>query len=318
MAASWFFVKASLFSSRRTGGDTTALCQLVSDHYSADRLVLEIVIEMKSRGAAVPASLASSLFQHHAYPGNLSLPESKICHKPTGYAFARALGLRTPETFYSGIPFEDIPTMSNVVIKPLHMSGARGVFLVKSDQEIIGLSACKQLTSWDQMRNHANRLMKNGIVEGNSWMVQEFICDAAGDLAMDLKIFVFYGRAALTLEIVRYPQLVYDFRDIDGRFIQCNIYRRTGVFKGPGVLKSEIDLAQQISLEVPAPFLRIDFLRGAKGLCLGEFTVIPFHTGQFPRDVDHRLGVMFQEAQARLTADLLAGKKFEVFNNITA
>ncbi len=74
--------------------------------------------------------------------------------------------------------------------------------------------------------------------------------------------------------------------------------------------------AERISLEIPAPFIRIDFIRRAAGLYFCEFTPRPGSVGAFNRKYDHLLGVKFHEAEARLYNDLMSGKEFIVFNKV--
>ena len=93
--------------------------------------------------------------------------------------------------------------------------------------------------------------------------------------------------------------------------------RRPGLFFGKGVTEQEIVLAKQISLEIPAPFMRIDFLRGERGLVLNEFTPRPGVIGYFNEKRDSLYGRMYHEADSRLLNDLLSGKRFEAFHNAT-
>jgi TupA-like ATPgrasp len=61
------------------------------------------------------------------------------------------------------------------------------------------------------------------------------------------------------------------------------------------------------------PFLRIDFLRGEDRFAFGEFRLRPGDFETFNDATDRRLGELYLDAEARLYADLLAGRQFPVF-----
>src|SRR5690606_29992026 len=98
----------------------------------------------------------------------------------------------------------------------------------------------------------------------------------------------------------------------DGTSCDTGKYRKD-LMKGSGLLASDVELAEQVSGAVPAPFLRIDFLRSATGLVFGEFTPRPGGYDQFNDETDERLGRAFSLAEGRLVADLLRGKRFDEF-----
>lgn len=74
-----------------------------------------------------------------------------------------------------------------------------------------------------------------------------------------------------------------------------------------------MELAKRISLAIPAPFIRIDFLKSFDGLVFGEFTGHPGSYEQFNRKTDRLLGEFFVSAEARIVNDLLNGKTFDAF-----
>lgn len=312
----WPFVKAAMYSKSKTGANANKLYKMMASHLSADRLSPQIASEMRKRNIAVPASLAAALVLRHTYNDGLTLPEKKIYDKLTGMKFARALGLKVPEMYIDDVPFDAIVPRSHMVVKPIGMYGARGVFVVRNENDIFEINSGKVFRSWDSLQKHTRWLLNKNIVEENKWMAQQFICDTEGNVAMDLKFFVFYGKVAMTAEMIRYPRILCDFRDSKGRIVQCNLYGEKDIFKGPGASNMEWQLAEKVSLEIPSPFVRIDFLRGVDSLYFGEFTTQPAAIGQLTKKVDHQLGVLYCEAEARLAADLIAGKKFELFNQV--
>lgn len=65
------------------------------------------------------------------------------------------------------------------------------------------------------------------------------------------------------------------------------------------------------------PLLRIDFLVGDDGLYLGEITPNPGrYAGAYSDKLDNTLGTFFNKSWARLLADLIAGKRFDIYQSI--
>ena len=148
-----------------------------------------------------------------------------------------------------------------------------------------------------------------------NWIVEEAILDEDGELAPDIKAYMFYGEPGVYIEIRRgatgdgkVEHSVYDAK--------CNKMEFSphySPWEGRGVPNGLTELAQRISIHAPVPFLRIDFLAGAEGSVLGEITPHPGGTyaGDLYDDVDKELGKLFLDAQARLAIDLLEGKTFD-------
>ncbi len=72
------------------------------------------------------------------------------------------------------------------------------------------------------------------------------------------------------------------------------------LFNGLGVTEEEVKMAEQISKKIPAPFIRIDFLRGEDGLVFGEFTPKPGNYDEFDDETDRILGDYFLKAETKL------------------
>ena len=117
------------------------------------------------------------------------------------------------------------------------------------------------------------------------------------------------------MEISRYPELKYCWWTVNGERVRTGKYNND-LFKGKGCTEEEIELANQISLTIPAPFIRIDFLRSNNGLVFGEFTPKPGNYDEFDEATDKWLGDYFMEAEGRLLQDLLNGKKFSYFDEM--
>jgi hypothetical protein len=90
-------------------------------------------------------------------------------------------------------------------------------------------------------------------------------------------------------------------------------------FYGEGVNSREAEIAAKISLEIPLPFMRIDFLRSADGnLIFCEFTPRPGDFEKLNAGTDARLGREYSAAFARLYDDVLNGKSFKLFSQLCA
>lgn len=261
------------------------------------------------------ASLASALFLRHSYSDNIELPEWKLDHKVEGLRFARALGLQTPELYQANVTIKDVIPRKNSVIKPVDNAAMRGVFIVYAENNILELKTGKTISLWEQLVAHIHLLLKEKKLQSDNWLVEEYIADSNNDPSLDIKFYTFYGQVGWITEILRLPEIKYHVMDAGGNTISSK-YTAKERFTGGGVSKEEIALAEKVSLEIPAPFIRMDFLRSSSGLCFGEFTPRPGIVGGLSRKRDHLYGTFFHQAEARLYKDLLKGKRFNKYHKV--
>ena len=120
----------------------------------------------------------------------------------------------------------------------------------------------------------------------------------------------------LVQEATRMPTRVC-YYDPNGKKIRTGRYEDIE-FEGTGVLPEYIEAAENISLKIPIPFCRIDFLKSKDGPVFGEFTPAPGNFQGFDAKTDAWLGREFARARGRLHADLLAGKEFSEFKSFVA
>src|SRR5699024_6795768 len=125
----------------------------------------------------------------------------------------------------------------------------------------------------------------------------------------DLKFYCFYGKVGLILEIIRYPEIRHCWWTRDFKRVTTGKYDES-LFSGDAVSPEELQMIEQLSEEIPAPFVRIDFLQSENGLVFGEFTPKPGNYDDFDLKTDQLLGDYYIEAEARLIKDLLKGKTF--------
>jgi len=270
---------------------------------------------IKDEDQPLQASLASALFLRHSYNDNIELPEWKLDHKVEGHRFARALGLQTPGLYQENVAITDVIPPKNSVIKPVDDAAMRGVFIVYAENNILELKTGKTFSSRDQLVAYIRMLLKEKKLQSDNWLVEEYITDSNNEPAVDIKFYTFYGKVGWITEILRLPEVKYHVMDGGG----CTILSRYAAnerFAGGGVTKDEIALAEKVSLDIPAPFIRIDFLRSSSGLCFGEFTPRPGIIGGLSGKRDHLYGTFFHQAEARLYKDLLDGKHFSKYHTV--
>lgn len=239
------------------------------------------------------------------------LPEYTLENKIEAYDFVDALDVRRPELIEGEFSMIDVPKKEGTVIKPVDGAGSRGVYLLYSLNDIIDIRRSKQLTSLGELAESMQKDLTIGWVEEDNWMVEQLILENKQEKlpARDLKFYSFYGKIGLILEITRFPERKHCWWTATGERIRTGKYEED-LFKGQGVTEEELQLAEEISLQIPAPFIRIDFLRSEEGLVFGEFTAKPGNYDDFDDETDQWLGDYYTEAETRLTEDLLAGKKF--------
>lgn len=242
------------------------------------------------------------------------LPEFALDDKRTAYDFAKVLQLNVPKIDETIYDVAHLPEKTGVAIKPADAAGARGVYLVHDVDDIYDVRHAKKLTSYQMLVEAMQKDLVTGAVAADEWIVEELIYEnrTLKTPARDIKFYAFYGKVGLVLEIVRDPELRQCWWLRDGTRITTGKYDDQ-LFVGSGVTEAEIQLAEKVSAQIPAPFIRIDFLRSEDGLVFGEFTPKPGNYDDFDQKTDQLLGDYFLEAEGRLTNDLLNGKQFESF-----
>ena len=276
---------------------------------------------MQFKISDVACSFASESWGHHAFQQALKryigyAPGGVIDNKARGQAFARRIGLRVPQTYQHDVPLSKIEIRAGVVIKPVRGAGSTGVFSVLTPDNIFSLGNHKHLSSLEEFESEARRCAQTQKA-GDRWMVEDLILDADGNLPNDLKMLTFYGKAVLVQESTRIPRRGATYYDRDGNKVSTGRYEHLD-FEGTGLLPEYIAIAEEVSLKIPSPFNRIDFLKSKDGPVFGEFTPKPGNFQDFDAATDAWLGREFAAARARLVADLMKGKRFTEFDAFVA
>jgi acylphosphatase len=243
-------------------------------------------------------------------------PASLLTKKLNGADYARLLGIRTPTKFQADISHTKIKVAPGRVIKPCGSSQCKGVFQILKDGSIYDVRN-QLFQSEDIMFEAIKNMVKSGTPD--SWIVEEFIEGQKGNPPTDLKLYCFYGDIPLIVNIQRYPAHKLNFLNATGEKLACHPGYEGMEWEGSGFTPEEIESVRKISLSIPLPFMRIDFVRSKEGeLVFSEFTHTPAQFENFENDFDRLLGKNFVDAESRLYGDLMAGASFSKWKEFAA
>ncbi len=259
--------------------------------------------------------LASLVSQSKKWKMNKEMPEMLLDDKRIAYKFIDLLRIRRPWFEEQTYSIDTVPQKENCVVKPVDGAGSRGVYLMFHSDYIQDVRRKKVIKGIETLREHMGQDLDNMWVEDDQWSIEELIGNEQEQAAKDIKFYCFYGKVALVLEIERYPALRYCWWTRDANRISTGRYENE-LFKGAGVSQQEIELAEMISKEIPAPFIRIDFLKTDEEMVFGEFTPKPGNFDEFDQVTDSWLGEYFEEAETRLFQDLIDRKTFRYYDEM--
>jgi hypothetical protein len=235
-------------------------------------------------------------------------------NKLTAYRFASDLGLDVPITRLVSVSHTDLELSRGTVVKPLAGIMSKGVYIL-GQETITDLPRNRSLPNIEALRESIAHDLSSGDVADDAWIEERLVfSDHDPSLpARDIKFYCFYGVVGLVLETVRSPEVRRCWYGSDGQVVRTGKYTDR-LFAGNGIPEGYIELAKKISLSVPAPFLRIDFLASPDGPVLNEFTPKPGGASQFDARTDKRLGSLMVSAAGRLHTDLVNGQAYPEFS----
>jgi hypothetical protein len=246
----------------------------------------------------------------------ITMPEKLLNDKLHAYKFVDLLGVRRPRVISGRCRHDELPPeLNNVVIKPVNGRSSRGVYTVFNENVIKHVKTAEVFSGRDALIEHLKSDIQSGAAKEDRWIVEEMIVEDGNPLvaARDLKFYCFYGRVSHVMEVIREPVARYCFWDT-----QCKLKDVGGfveeLFVGRGFKPNMLRLAERISSEIPAPFMRIDFHSTGSEMVFCEFTPTSGAIWEYEKDLDQLLGDYYLEAEARLQMDLLSGKRFEAYN----
>lgn len=234
--------------------------------------------------------------------------------------FAESVGVRTATTVYRGAFPESPGADSDLVLKPVRSSDAIGAYYILGDR-LFSIEESVELDDWATLKAHAHRTACKSADGAGEWELQDLVLLNERP-APDLKFYCFYGEIGVVLEVSRYPEWRYAYFDgslspIDLRNESRPAFKSlsdTSVY-GNGLSEENLEIVRSLSLEIPVPFMRLDFLNSDDGLVFCEFSSAPGASHDLTRIEDERLGTMYHSAEVRLVSDLLGGKKFLPYKN---
>lgn len=232
--------------------------------------------------------------------------------------FGERLGVPTPSELAVNVKTQDVVIQPCTIVKPMKGAGSRGVFYVQEDGALRSVKTRRLYGSLQQAQGEYETLIKPG--KSMEWMIEEAIVGPDGDLARDMKAYMFYGEAVVFREILRKGGGTQGnrFANYDGAGSSIGFRPRDIELEGRGVPEAVRLYAEKISLSVPTAFLRVDMLVGADECYLGEITPHPGGTyaGDLYDDLDRVMGVKFHEAESRLFIDMFEGKSFKDYVDV--
>lgn len=245
-----------------------------------------------------------------------TVPEWALEDKGIGHKFTDALGVKRPDS-KEHITLKEIQFKAESVVKPKNAFSNTAVYLIHSENNIYDLKNETTLTSYKQLREEMQKYLDSGLVLEDDWIIEQLIYDDKENLipARDLKFFSFYGEVVLVMEVSRYPSRKVSFWTPEGKEVFAKT-KRDPHLQGKGFAKTEIELANEISRNIPAPFLRIDFLKGESGFYFSEFAPRTGTYDKFTKEYDRLFGEAYIKAENRIVNDLLKGKTFDAFMSI--
>ncbi len=246
----------------------------------------------------------------------------ELDRKTKAFRFADEINLRRPKTSSKIFTFDEVKDKeAPVVIKPVQSTGSRGVYLIFDDNVILSARSNKYLSSREEMVTEMHEPLEavhhgypTGQLQKDEWITEELILREKGSTAppLDYKFYCFYGELLFVLEADRSDDTGFSVWNADGSLAVTG-WQDEKLREGVGFDQEDADEALRASLEIPAPFVRMDMLKSHDGIVFGEATPRPGKYHLFNKKYDQLMGKAYREAEARLQRDLLNGKEFNAF-----
>lgn len=241
-------------------------------------------------------------------------PSFALDSKIVAHEFTRRLGLTPVEILQAAVPLAELRPDYPCVFKPVNANSAKGVFILFSPENMIYLNMNRRFDGIDALKAFARGLLDRAVVAEDLWL-SERLLGRDGEIARDYKFYAFQGEVPLALETRRLPATQRCWFDGQGRIVRTGKYA-ANAFRGEAPPESLYRLASKVSLAVPAPFVRIDFLCVGDRTCLGEYTPAPGGYSQFDDLWDRRLGAAYFRAALRLCHAVGYGENFDTFRTL--
>ncbi|MBL1377764.1 ATP-grasp fold amidoligase family protein [Zobellella iuensis] len=237
-------------------------------------------------------------------------PEWKLNNKRYAYEFIDKLGIKRPETYTQKASLASITLQPGSVLKPENGASSIGVFIIGHNNKAQEVRT-GELMDLDLVIEKARHYLDKKMVQSDQWILEEFVGDFEDGSplpARDLKFYCFYGEIGFVLEVDRTNKARYCEWMPDGTLADTGRYASKR-FDGNGFSPEEKHLAENISKQIPTPFIRIDFLKNSNRFVFGEFTPRPGQFSSFSQDFDRYLGECYLKAESKLMQSILDNTK---------
>lgn len=241
-------------------------------------------------------------------------PTFVLDNKLVGYDFAKICGVNTPRIYQAGKALKDLIIDEKMVIKPMYENSSKGVYVSYAKDKTIYLNTGEVFANFSDVKSHAQSLINSKYVRFDSWMTEALLGEYTA-IARDVKFYCFYGEIGLILETDRNSGIKRCWFDEDLNYVDTGKYNDV-LYKASRDRLIELkEIAKKLSLEIPAAFVRIDFMIDKEQIYLGEYTPLPGQYNDFNMKWDAYLGELFINAGIQLAYDIASGKQFEKYKN---
>ncbi|MGH3516214.1 MAG: ATP-grasp fold amidoligase family protein [Haloechinothrix sp.] len=244
--------------------------------------------------------------------------------KHAAYDFAGSHGIRTPRIFghfpdAASIEWDALP--DRFVLKTCDGWSATGVVPLVQDggtyRDLLGENGT---VTRDDVAEMLRRRAATGEVSAELF-AEELLTSPYPDrpgLALDIKIYCFYGTVGMMM--VRnangsrgHDQLRVRYFDPDGTDLgDAMLHLETdSTLPEPLFREQLVEAAARLSAALPTPFVRLDFYEQTDGIVFGEITPSPGGKQLARPDIDIKLGKLWEDAEARLRAEIIASGALE-------
>lgn len=229
-----------------------------------------------------------------------------IDDKLVGLRFAESLGIPVVPYITCGA-VADVPAALArmgypAVVKPLVDANAANVFMAFGPGRVVEHQT--RITM-----DETAALARMGQTGRSKWLVQRYIgpLDFGEEPVTEIKSYMFYGEVGVINEVTTYPETAVCEWSPNGQEIDSG--RPIKRMKGRGFTPELVADGVRMSLALPAPFLRVDFLFWQGQHYFNEVSPQPGSAAELP-NLDRALGDLYLAAEARLLDDLFQSKPF--------
>ncbi len=238
-------------------------------------------------------------------------PVFDVNSKVDAAAWADRMGVRRAAVYaevtdVADLPWQTLP--SRFVLKPVRGAASRGVLLLQRRDGVLQELRTEHALTEGDITTQLRALAESGQVS-RELVVEELVEDPRrpGRGPIDWKFTTFFGRVGLAeAKISSAGGAVWcgfdEYWRTVGRRYAGNRLNIDESIPPPVHADELMDLAKRISASIPRPFVRVDLYDSAEGPVFGEITPEPGGPPHFRRDIDHRLGELWEEAEGRLLA----------------